>query len=406
MMNPFDQLILIVDDHEENLLIASEILRGEGYQTATVHSGEEALEFCKARPQAQKPLPNLILSDVMMPMMDGFTFCKVLKENPATENIPVIFITAIADVRSMTKGFDAGGVDYITKPFHAQEMCSRVHVHLSLADMRNELAFNNEQLIQLNEEKNNLLSIAAHDLKNPIASIMTASVIIKKHFAKMTADNILKNVGAIYDTARRMTDIIGNLLDINKIESGEIMPNIMCIDVNETLAKVIQEYDDRAKEKLIRLEMTRPEGTFAIDADTVMLRQIFDNLISNAVKFSPPEQSVHVVLERVQRKQLRNSTTDTDDENNDEMVQISIQNQTSFLSEQEKQKLFSKFGKLSNRPTGGESSTGLGLFIVKRLVEAMQGTVWHETAENISSNAASGTATALRFIVQFPRSRK
>ncbi|TAE27183.1 MAG: hybrid sensor histidine kinase/response regulator [Candidatus Kapaibacterium sp.] len=397
MMNPFDQLILIVDDHEENLLIASEILRGEGYQTATVHSGEEALTFCRVRTQAQKPLPNLILSDVMMPLMDGFTLCKVLKEHPTTENIPVIFITAIADVRSMTKGFDAGGVDYITKPFHAQEMCSRVHVHLSLADMRNELALNNEQLIQLNEEKNNLLSIAAHDLKNPIASIMTASVIIKKHFAKMTPDNILKNVAAIYDTARRMTDIIGNLLDINKIESGEIVPNIISLDVNGVLAKVIQEYDDRAKEKLIRFETILPNEMVLIDADAVILRQIFDNLISNAVKFSPPDHAVRVALKRIQSEQ---PTTET----KTEAVQISIQNQTSFLSEQEKQKLFSKFGKLSNRPTGGESSTGLGLFIVKRLVEAMQGKVWYETVEHSVDvvSVADGTATTLCFTVQFP----
>lgn len=386
-MNPFDQLILIVDDHEENLLIASEILRGEGYQCAMVNSGEEALEFCKSCITEHRPMPNLILTDVMMPIIDGFTLCTMLKENQQTEHIPVIFITAIADVRSMTKGFDVGGVDYITKPFHAQEMCSRVHVHLSLADMRNVLTQKNEQLIQLNEEKNNLLSIAAHDLKNPIASIMTASVIIKKHFAKMTADSILNNVGAIFDTARRMTEIIGNLLDINKIESGEIMPNIATMDVNNILEKVVLEYQERAKEKSILLKAVYPETPVKIEADVVMLRQILDNLVSNAVKFSPPEQQVFILFE-----------TFSAQEEEPAFMRLSIENQTSYISEEEKQKLFSKFGKLSNRPTGGESSTGLGLFIVKRLVEAMQGKVWCET-EDIA--ISSGKRILLRFLLEF-----
>jgi signal transduction histidine kinase len=385
MMNPFDQFILIVDDHEENLLIASEILRGEGYQTATVHSGEEALELCEQRMTQNRPLPNLILTDVMMPMMDGFTLCRVLKENPATELIPVIFITAIADVRSMTKGFDAGGVDYITKPFHAQEMCSRVHVHLSLADMRNELAQSNAQLIALNEDKNNLLSIAAHDLKNPIASIMTASVIIKKHFAKMTSESILNNVSAIFDTARRMTEIIGNLLDINKIESGEIMPNITRVDVNDILGKVIVEYQERAKEKLLSFDIVRPETSVVSDADAVMMRQVLDNLVSNAVKFSPPERRIRICLEQ-----------------NTGVVKIMVENHTDSISEQEKQKLFSKFGKLSNRPTGGESSTGLGLFIVKRLIDAMQGRVWCETFPlSDNSEKESRKEMVLRFIIEF-----
>jgi two-component system, sensor histidine kinase and response regulator len=389
MMNPFDQLILIVDDHDENLLIASEILRVEGYQTAMMHSGEEALDFCQHLRKNGRSLPNLILTDIMMPIMDGFTLCKRVKTDAETQHIPVIFITAISDVRSMTKGFEAGGVDYITKPFHAQEMCSRVLVHLSLKNMRDELAESNERLRELNEEKNNLLSIAAHDLKNPIASIMTASVIIKKHFAKMTPDAILNNVGAIFDTARRMTDIIGNLLDINKIESGEVMPRITPTDANATLGEVVTEYQERASTKSIRLEVVRPSSPQVIDADTVMLRQILDNLISNALKFSPTGEAVAIDLSQVNTASGKSH------------LHIAITNKTSFISEEEKQKLFCKFGKLSNRPTGGESSTGLGLFIVKRLVEAMHGTVWCETSDVLETEKKQ---TILQFIVQFPMS--
>jgi two-component system, sensor histidine kinase and response regulator len=387
MMNPFDQLILIVDDHDENLLIASEILRSEGYQTAMMHSGEEALDFCQHLRKNGRSMPDLILTDIMMPIMDGFTLCKHFKKKTETQHIPVIFITAISDVRSMTKGFEAGGVDYITKPFHAQEMCSRVSVHLSLKNTRDELAQSNERLRELNEEKNNLLSIAAHDLKNPIASIMTASVIIKKHFTKMSADAILNNVSAIFDTARRMTDIIGNLLDINKIESGEVMPRIERVDANRTLGEVIVEYQERADAKSIELEVVRPSSPQMIEADTVMLRQVLDNLISNALKFSPTGEAVSVTL------------TQVNNEAHKMCVNIVITNQSSFISEEEKQKLFCKFGRLSNRPTGGESSTGLGLFIVKRLVEGMRGIVWCETNDILVNDKKE---TMLQFIVQFP----
>jgi signal transduction histidine kinase len=266
-------------------------------------------------------------------------------------------------------------------------------VHLSLAHMRNELAQSNEQLIALNEEKNNLLSIAAHDLKNPIASIMTASVIIKKHFAKMTPDSILNNVGAIFDTARRMTEIIGNLLDINKIESGEIIPQIAPVDANDILGKVVEEYRERADEKFLTLELVRPSEKMMIEADAVMLRQVLDNLVSNAVKFSPHRSTVNIRIAATTTAASPPLQRMTD------TVNIFVQNHTSRISEQEKQKLFSKFGKLSNRPTGGESSTGLGLFIVKRLVDAMQGKVWCET-EDISIGAEK--QTLLRFVLAFP----
>jgi signal transduction histidine kinase len=216
---------------------------------------------------------------------------------------------------------------------------------------------------------------------------MTASVIIKKHFGKMSPDAILNNISAIFDTARRMTDIIGNLLDINKIESGEVIPRISAMNANQTLQDVVLEYQERAREKSIRLDVVRPESPQMIEADGVMLRQILDNLVSNALKFSPKHELVSITVSHENNEQKK------------KCLNIAITNQTSFISEEEKQKLFCKFGKLSNRPTGGESSTGLGLFIVKRLTETMRGIVWCQTTDIVVGDKKQ---TVLQFILQFP----
>lgn len=134
--------ILIVDDQEINRIVLGEILRRQGYATIEAENGPEA------RQKAESENPDLILLDVMLPGEQGFETCRILKKNPSTADITVIFVSAVFNIDSKIEGFNAGAVDYITKPFHATEVVARVRLHLRLAKAQSELAFHQAQKLK------------------------------------------------------------------------------------------------------------------------------------------------------------------------------------------------------------------------------------------------------------------
>lgn len=220
----------------------------------------------------------------------------------------------------------------------------------------------NLALEELNQEKNEFLGIAAHDLKNPLTQIIMITSTLHRYFDRFTQEQTLEKLKGIEDGARRMTDIITNLLDVNRIESGLLRFNKQKLSVNPIVGELVNVYFDRAAAKNIRLHYT-PSPTEAIAfADKQILEAIIDNLLSNAVKYSPHGKNVLVrVLSSA------------------EAVRVEVEDEGQGISEEDMKKLFGKFARLSARPTGGENSTGLGLSIVKKMVEAMNGRVWCES---------------------------
>ncbi|HSH04669.1 MAG TPA: adenylate/guanylate cyclase domain-containing protein [Anaerolineae bacterium] len=149
MTNQFDpeeMTVLVVDDNVTNLKVITQYLYEEGYEVMIARDGHDAID------KAQRGHPDLILLDVMMPKMDGFTTCQHLKDNPETNDIPIIFMTALSEVSNKLTGFEVGGVDYITKPFQAQEVLARVRTHLVMRHYQQQLATQNQQLTAANTE--------------------------------------------------------------------------------------------------------------------------------------------------------------------------------------------------------------------------------------------------------------
>jgi signal transduction histidine kinase len=238
--------------------------------------------------------------------------------------------------------------------------------------------------MQLNIEKNEFLGIAAHDLKNPLTSIILSASIIQQYQTRMTVPEINDQMDHILITAKRMQETILNLLDINAIESGRFTFNPIAMNVVEVVNDVVEGYYLRAKDKEITLHFNHDSDEVMTMCDRNALMQVLENLISNAIKYSPLGKNVYVNV--LSSSNDGRSTLFSREKNAVERlpmaqphVRIEFQDEGPGLTPEDKEQLFHKFAKLSAKPTGGEHSTGLGLSIVKKIIEAMHGQVWCES---------------------------
>jgi signal transduction histidine kinase len=239
-------------------------------------------------------------------------------------------------------------------------------MHDELGKQRDEILSKNEELQNLNLEKNNLIGIVAHDLKSPLNQIKGLVSIIKLTQASM--DNESANcLGLIDNSVNRLGTMISKILDIEAIESKQLNLSIQKMDISESVNVIVNRFEQDAKGKEIKLHYSCA-SSLSIEADNGYITQIFENLLSNAIKFSPARKNVYITV-------LENKGS----------VVINVKDEGPGMTEDDKKKLFNKYQKLSARPTANESSTGLGLSIVKKFVEAMNGRIWCESEEGQGS---------------------
>lgn len=366
--NSPDPVILVVDDIQTNIQVVGQILNAANFDVMPALSGAQAFERMRTQ------TPDLILLDFMMPDVNGVEVCKKLKSNPATKKIPVIFLTASTDMEHLVQAFAAGAVDYVTKPFRTEELLARVRTHLELKKARESLAQYAERLRELNDEKNEFLGIVAHDLRSPLSNIVSSvsMVMSDPDAGRAQVDEFLE---IIQTSAQHVIHLVENLMDVNAIEQGRMKIDLAPTELGEVVRGVAQSYQTKAKAKAQTLNYIPETGNLIALADAHATIQIFDNLISNALKYSPSGKRVDVRIAR------RN-----------EAIRVEVQDEGPGLTADDLKKMFGKFARLSARPTGGEPSSGLGLSIVKKMVEAAGGKVWCE----------SKPGAGARFIVELP----
>jgi len=348
--------ILIVDDTPANLDVLKQTLAREGYRISLAPSGERALKIV--------PLlkPDLILLDVMMPGIDGYETCRRLKRDRVHADIPVIFITAKNETQDIVEGFNAGGIDYISKPFRHEEVLARVSTQSRIRSLERarqrltqDLDARNKHLVELNDLKTRFLGMAAHDMRTPLASIGGFSQILIDGASQMAEPEKEDFLTRIRNLSRQMLGMINDLLDVTVIESGQLNLDLIERSLNETLLNRLPLFELLADKKNILIDAqleTLPPMPF----DECRIHQVFDNLLGNAVKFSPAGSRIVVSLDA-----------------EGEFARVTVRDEGPGLCEADKNRLFDGFQKLNPRPTGGEKSTGLGLLIARKMVEAHGG---------------------------------
>ncbi len=245
-------------------------------------------------------------------------------------------------------------------------------VNAQLNEANEELQHQNKALMELSKEKDELLGIAAHDLKNPLSGILSIADTLLLYSNEISETNKHQLLQSIVRSSERMFRLISNLLSINAIERGGMTLQLMSLNVKDCVDSVVNDYKLRAEQKGITLQLIGNDTTFA-QADEAALVEVLENIISNAVKYSPQGKNIWISVSP-QAAMLTHQPSNSNDQI--PMIRISVRDEGPGISADDRLKLFGKFSRLSARPTGGEHSTGLGLSIVKGIVEAMNGRVW------------------------------
>lgn len=346
--------ILIVDDMPINIELMKSILMKQDYQIVAAKNGNSALSKVKANRF------DLILLDIILPDIDGFEVCRVIKQNKHNASTPIIFLTGQRDNDSLVKGFKLGAVDYILKPFSEEELLARVHLHVTLSRTQEELKLAKVEAEEAVKAKAMFLANMSHEIRTPLNGIVGMIDILKE---TNLDDDQTEYVDVVDISSETLLMIINDILDFSKIEAGQISFEKIEFDlkkeINEVRKLLFYKADQKKLEFLIEIEDDVPTHLLG---DPLRLKQILINLCNNAIKFT--EQGFVKIKVNLDQNfgdhyQLRFEVIDSG-------IGISLNNQD---------KLFKSFSQADTSTTRKFGGTGLGLAISKRLANLMGGEI-------------------------------
>ncbi len=347
--------LLIVDDVPANISILFEFLTNSGYKVLVAQDGKKAIQ------KAEYAKPDLILLDVMMPGIDGFEACKILKSKETTKEIPVIFMTALAETVDKVKGFNLGAVDYITKPIQQEEVLARVTSQLNFRNLQKQLTLHMAELETRNMELDAFSRTVAHDLKNPLNIVVgLTDILIDDCHEKIDDENILENLTSVQQAGQKMVSIIDALLLLAGVsKKAEVekttlnMKDMVEQIISQRLFHVIKQYNGT---------VTAADEWHSAQGYAPWVEEVWVNYISNALKYGgqPPEVRVGSSVEQGK-------------------VKFWVHDNGNYLEPEACAQLFTPFTRLHQDRAEGH---GLGLSIVQQVVKKLGGEVGVDSSHN------------------------
>ena len=340
--------ILIVDDIPENLQVLGNTFAAKGANLIVASDGEIAIS------NAKEDLPDIILLDIAMPGTNGYDVAKALKEDERTKDIPIIFVTAKTSTQDLEKGFELGAVDYVTKPFNPSELLMRVSNHLELSRARKSL----ESLV---DSKNKFISLVAHDIKSPLSGVKQLMGLLAKDFDTFEKSEQKEIIESVYESIKSQYKFVEDLLNWGRMQMNRVEITTEEISPIQIIDLLLSVQELNAKNKSISFVKGQITET-KILADPTHVENIIANLISNAIKFS--KESTDITISAI---------------DHDDQVVISIKDNGVGISEKDKERLFRNEIIHTTKGTKDELGTGLGLLLVKEMVEKNNGRIWFES---------------------------
>lgn len=358
-------VILVIDDNADMRDYLFRMLK-ENYNVLTAINGREALLLIDRR------LPDLIISDIMMPEMNGIELLKELRSRKNTLHLPLIFLSARAGNEATVEGLEAGADDYLIKPFSSKELLARVHTQLSMVKLRSELEFEKRALAA----RDAFLSIASHELNTPLTplklQVQSLNRVLKAgNIAALSSDRLKLMVSVLDNQIDKISGLIRNLLDVTRISQGTMILHKDAFDLNKLIIQVVKEYNEEIiqAECLITLDL---KNNILVNWDSNRIEQVITNLLSNALKYA-------------RGKPLMISTS----QQNTKAI-LEIEDKGPGISPENLAKIFNRYERIDAAANLG--GLGLGLYISKQIVEAHGGQI------QVKSTPGEGT----RFRIELP----
>jgi signal transduction histidine kinase len=345
--------VVVVDDNADLREYLTGLL-APLYDVVTAHDGLEALEAIRAQ------RPDLVVSDVMMPNLDGFGLLRELRRNPSTIGVPVILLSARAGEESAIEGLGSGADDYLVKPFSARELLARVHTHLELARMRRawatEIERANRDLEVANKELEAFSFSVSHDLRTPLSAVQGFSALLKRDYGAEMPEDAQYLLSEVMDASKRVEQLIEDLLRFSRLGRQPLTKRV--VNMAELVAYALKEYESVRKQRSIDVRVGRLND---VVADPGLIKQVFANLISNAFKFTKPR--AHAVIE-IGSKRETNGTA------------FFVKDNGAGFDMANAGQLFGVFQRL--HADEEFKGTGIGLSLCQRIVHRHGGRIWAE----------------------------
>jgi len=356
------------------LLVDDQAIVGEAVRRCLADLPDVAFHYCadpkEAVAVATELKPTVILQDLVMPGVDGLELLKQYRATPATRNVPVIVLSTKEEPKTKALAFELGANDYLVKLPDRVELVARVRFQSQffLNQIERDEAYValrslNQKLEEADAAKTRFLGMASHDLRNPLVTVRGFAEFLRDGTMGPLNAEQLDLVDTIHTSSCAMLKMVNELLDVAAIEAGEFKIDPQPNDVAALIGRSVYIAGIEAAKKGTRIEFSPPAGMPPVRLDAGKMTQVIDNLLSNAAKYSPPGSTITVDLLVKDGRCI-----------------FSVLDQGPGIPEAERGKLFKDFGRLSSVPTGGETSTGLGLAICRKIVETHQGVI---VAENL-----------------------
>ncbi|MGC9363263.1 MAG: hybrid sensor histidine kinase/response regulator [Fidelibacterota bacterium] len=351
--------ILIVDDVATNLDLLRSLLIDK-YNVKVAKNGSAAINI------AQNSHPDLILLDIMMPGMDGLQVCKQLKSDPNTRDIPIIFLTAKTETDDIVAGFEAGGIDYLTKPFNPHELLARVNTQILIKEQR-------DLILKQNNEQKEMLHILSHDLGNHFAVIMFGLDLMK-----MNTDKTKEYIRRIKHATRQGIDVINLVCEMRMQEEKSI--TLESLNLNRVIGESLLVLGDRFEQKKIHLNIDIADDITILAEKRSLVNSVINNLLTNALKFS-----------------YENSRVDIAAAERDDMIDFMVTDYGIGIPESHLNTIFDLSKSTSRAGTSGEEGTGFGMSLIKSFVESYGGSISIESRDIQQFPQNHGTKITIHF---------
>ncbi len=407
LSDPSPAPILIVDDNPDNLKVLAQQIRDAGWQVAIAKDGRTAIE------RAQHNPPVLILLDVIMPELDGFETCQQLKSLSETKDIPIIFMTALNDTTNKVKGLSVGGVDYITKPFQAEEVLARITLHCQLHYLNQKLEQQNQILetkvtertadllaaltrLQTSQEqlqasfedikkakdiaeranraKSEFLRNMSHEFLTPLNAIIGHTELLSLNETNLSSE-ALESLQSIENSGEKLVSMIRNVLTLSKAEKENLALDLGTFNIVGLLQKLEHDFQPYVERNNNRLHI-HSEDVGTIYSDREKVRQVLALILDNACKFT---ENGKISVTSSRQKETAS-------------LSIRIKDTGIGISVEHMSRIFLPFTQVDSSTKRKYGGTGLGLAVAQRLIQSLGG--------NITVNSQLGMGSV--FTIVFP----